>query len=895
MRIVGRGAELSVLRDLVDALPSGGVVVIEGEAGLGKTTLLDVVERRAVAAGVSVVRTGADEFTAARPLGLLAAEFDASTGVTDIDELLAALESRMTGGVGVAIVLDDLQWADGASLALLAPFVRRAVPMGAAVVMSLRSWPRDRAVEELFDRLTPLDPTWIRLPAMTPDELATLAELQIGRPIGPGVATLLASTGGNPFYANSLVRILAGERLLDESSDVADVDPTALLLGQTTLASLVTRRVAALGSDTRHLLVHAAVLGRVVRVDDLAALVGMPVETVVSCLDDALRADILVRDGDHLAFRHDLVRSALEYELAPAVRRSVHRRAAAIAQQHHDAATAATHLLGADTDVSDVDALVGLAASCAPSAGLALLDRAFDALPPGDPRRRSIACRRVDLRLWTGDPAAAVESARDLLASNVDDDTAYALRTTIAHALFVLGRADEAVDSWVSFPDGTADSLRAGEFAEMAFASLFAGRLGAAAALAERARDLTDEATAVVIASIVLAWVAAASGDVVTALDHANRAVREMGDAGETARRIGPHLVRAMVHDLAGGTDLALADVRNDAEQTIDRAALIRVPFRHVTAATTHFHRGAFDDALAEAAAGMCAGADLSVRGLDGWLRTVPAMITLYRDGPGAAARTLGAAELQLGSDWWFWTCASIAAAEGRLVDAFDMFEAVASIGASVGSTGSVALVAPDLARVALRLDRCGRAATVLDLADAGSINAGPLVARLRWADALLSSDAGSVRTCAEAMAGPRPFDAAVALHDAAVLDAPEDPDAARVDARNALAVFERCGARWSAARLRADLRGHGLRLRSAGSGQRIGWGAITPTERLVVDLVVEGCTNAEIARRLVISRRTVESHLVHIYDKVGVRTRVELTALAVANGHTDDPPTNPP
>jgi DNA-binding CsgD family transcriptional regulator len=60
-------------------------------------------------------------------------------------------------------------------------------------------------------------------------------------------------------------------------------------------------------------------------------------------------------------------------------------------------------------------------------------------------------------------------------------------------------------------------------------------------------------------------------------------------------------------------------------------------------------------------------------------------------------------------------------------------------------------------------------------------------------------------------------------------------------------------------------------------AAERVGWAAITATERMVVELVAAGCTNSEIAERLYTSRRTVESHLVHVYNKVGARSRVDL------------------
>ena len=125
-----------------------------------------------------------------------------------------------------------------------------------------------------------------------------------------------------------------------------------------------------------------------------------------------------------------------------------------------------------------------------------------------------------------------------------------------------------------------------------------------------------------------------------------------------------------------------------------------------------------------------------------------------------------------------------------------------------------------------------------------------------------------------------RRFDAAQARHAAAVVVAPDDPVEARRLGRAALAVYTELGAELVAARVRADLRTTGIQLRAPAAADggtataTHGWEALTPTERKIVAHVVEGLSNAAIAERLVVSRRTVESHLARIYDKVGVRTR---------------------
>jgi DNA-binding CsgD family transcriptional regulator len=136
---------------------------------------------------------------------------------------------------------------------------------------------------------------------------------------------------------------------------------------------------------------------------------------------------------------------------------------------------------------------------------------------------------------------------------------------------------------------------------------------------------------------------------------------------------------------------------------------------------------------------------------------------------------------------------------------------------------------------------------------------------------------------------GPRPLPVAEALEDAAMLLG----RAARVSEaqpllEEALAIYERLDARRDVARVLATLRGLGIRKGRRGPRQRpkVGWNSLTETEHQVVQLATDGLTNARIGERLFVSRRTVETHLSHVFVKLGVASRKEL-ALA-ASGHLD-------
>jgi DNA-binding CsgD family transcriptional regulator len=152
------------------------------------------------------------------------------------------------------------------------------------------------------------------------------------------------------------------------------------------------------------------------------------------------------------------------------------------------------------------------------------------------------------------------------------------------------------------------------------------------------------------------------------------------------------------------------------------------------------------------------------------------------------------------------------------------------------------------------------------------------------WTAALREGDVGGLAAAAAALhAAGRQADAALAHHDAAVTAIRHgNPIEARAHAARAFAGFDDLGADHWHRRLRGELRRYGLELRPRRGPRRaaFGWGAITPSERAVIDAVAEGRTNTEIGERLFVSRRTVESHLGRIFTKLGCTNRNQLAAM---------------
>jgi DNA-binding CsgD family transcriptional regulator len=85
------------------------------------------------------------------------------------------------------------------------------------------------------------------------------------------------------------------------------------------------------------------------------------------------------------------------------------------------------------------------------------------------------------------------------------------------------------------------------------------------------------------------------------------------------------------------------------------------------------------------------------------------------------------------------------------------------------------------------------------------------------------------------------------------------------------------------------DATAYARRARGERGRPAAGWGSLTPTEHQVVDLVVDGLNNPQIADRLLMSRGTVKAHLAHIYRKLAVANRAELAASAARHGQPSD------
>ena len=364
--LVGRGDEVARLEDRLEALGRGrgGVVVLVGAAGVGKSRLVGEVTGVAVARGAAVLAgravPGPDPvpyrplteaflgaFRAApRPMApelaglggqlgrLVPAWRDAGVDESPLllGEAVLRLLGRHGGNRGCVLVLEDLHWADAETLAALDHLGDAATTEPVLCLCTTRP---DGAAAETLERLERRDPaSTIRLGPLPPDDVDRMVAACLGTAaIPPGLTSFVHTHGdGTPFLVEEL---LAG---LVSSGTLCRADPGPPDLGWTldgeltptvpaSLRESVRRRLSGLGPTERRVIGAAALLGRRFEWELLPGVAEVDGRTAADALRAAVDAQLVDPDGDGFAFRHSLTREAVLGDLLPPDRRHLARRA----------------------------------------------------------------------------------------------------------------------------------------------------------------------------------------------------------------------------------------------------------------------------------------------------------------------------------------------------------------------------------------------------------------------------------------------------------------------------------------------------------------------------------------------------------------------------------------
>ncbi len=315
------------------------MIIVSGEAGIGKTALAEVIAGEASQLGFRVLAGRAWE------LGDAPAYFPVKSGLralevtptlptaSDADafalweDVLEAL-ARQAGEAPIFWTIEDVHAADARTIELLTFLARPLRALPALILVTVRAGD-PRASGAVLERLTRLirDGGLIELGRLGPTEVAELAARVAGKTLPPGsLSAWMARTGGNPLFVVECARaVRAGRRVETALPD--------------TVVEIVTERLRLLPIETRELLQQAAVLGRETSAASIARLTGQLPAVVIDGLLPALRTGLLEEpEPGRFRFGHALVRDAIEDTLPPRARRDCHARAEAALADRGDSA-----------------------------------------------------------------------------------------------------------------------------------------------------------------------------------------------------------------------------------------------------------------------------------------------------------------------------------------------------------------------------------------------------------------------------------------------------------------------------------------------------------------------------------------------------------------------------
>jgi DNA-binding CsgD family transcriptional regulator len=920
--------ELATLTRCLDVAASGRAqgAFVEGEAGIGKSRLVAEALSEAQERGMTVFLGRAEELEHNRPFGALVDALGCEPGSAEpgraalaemltidtrgasadpglqfraLDAFMNLLEAEALERP-LVLALEDLHWGDQSTLLAVRSVGRRLGLVPIALFGTFRPAPRSPELERVVQGFSDEDGHHILLGPLDDDAVACIVRDALGSEPAAGLLAQARRAAGNPLFVTELVSALEQEGAVERAGDQADVRDARI---PPTLRPTILRRIGFLPAEALEALRIAAILGTTFSVSDLAAVMGRSAVDLVGALEESRRAGLLREEGNRLRFRHDLIREAIYEDLPADVRAALHADAGrALAAAGADPLQVAQQFaLGATKGDSEaIDWLLRGAREVtarAPAAGAELLQRARELLAPEDPRYGEVRAELVAAMVLSGQAQEAALLAGEILAGEHDPALEGPIRLTLVQALWTQGRWQEAVDeaqAGVRHPD-VDDVRRARMLAESCLARLWCSDPDGARADGEEAVRIAQTTGDDVAASLAYSHLAALSGlrgDFHESVELAEQGL-DSAKSDEALRRH-PHL----------GLGIVLLDIDGleDAERALQTGMELgerlgtawHLPAYHTVLAMRRLWAGDWDDAIAEAEAGLALGEELGSHPMELAAQSLLATIAIRRDELSAAGEAVAKAAAILetqGPQWSMWMMARAAAlleeaSNGpdaglrALAGAWDEFDAA-------GVRHSQLFIGPELARLALAVGDSERASAVVDAleeiaARARAVHADAAAAHARG---LVERDAPQLEVAAgKFKESGRPHESALAAEAAATeLGGSGEGERALALLEEAIGTYENLGARRDLARALASVRSLGLTRGRRGARKRpeTGWESLTPSEIEVARLAAEGLTNPQIGERLFISRRTVQTHLSHIFTKLGLSSRVELAAAA--------------
>jgi DNA-binding CsgD family transcriptional regulator len=907
--VVNRPFEFrSVSEFLRDARSQPSGLIIEGEAGIGKTTLWLSAVEHARTSGFRVLhaRIGPTEsvlaYTAVAdllrdiPAAIIATLPDvqhiaidhvllrAGTGAPATDQrvVAAALVSvveRLTDESPVLVAIDNFQWLDQSSRAVIA-FATRRFSGRVGILVTERCDPTCGTAMIGLQLSRPERMNRITLGPLSLGGLHALISARLGRTFPrPTMVRIAEVSGGNPFYALELARAFDSGL----SSSLPELPGT--------LAELMRLRITGLDADVRDILLPAAAIANPT-VEMLARVRSTTVEHVFTLLEEAESQGVVTIDGDSVRFSHPLLAHSLYTEASRARRRATHRALAKVVQQPE---LKARHmaLAASSADAQTLQALDtaadAAAARGAPAASAELLELAIQ-LGGDKPSRR---IRAAEQHFKAGDAGRA----RTLLESTIDDLKPGLLRAVALNLLAGIRVYDDnfsdaaallkraVVDAEINdavlvqtlimlaftegmsadFDDSYANAGRAVKHAEQLGVPVLISRALAmwanltfqygrgvdedsirrAVELEDPSLDVPMPLCASAIQALLLAWTGRLDEAREAMMVVRNRCVDRGAESDLMAVSGYLTLIEMWRGNFVEAT--ALAEETMERAEQVGGSCAIALTVRGAVAA----YAGREQEARADAAAAIEVSERCNCARLAEWPRTSLGFLELSLGNHDEALKAMQpllsnfehipGIEIMTGA--WIPDAVEAMITLGRHADALPLIEALENHGG--------------------RLDRAWMLAAAyrcrgMWMASRGDVDAAELMAR---------------KAMFEHNRVPMPFERArTQLLLGQLLRRKRQKESATAALREALAAFEAMGAPLWAQRARAELARTNVTQRQALK--------LTPSEQRVAELAASGMTNRDVAAALFISPKTVEANLARIYRKLGIKSRAELGRL---------------
>nr|WP_090344716.1 AAA family ATPase [Mycolicibacterium malmesburyense]CRL76454.1 LuxR family transcriptional regulator [Mycolicibacterium malmesburyense] len=906
--VIGQSTHQRAIAAFLDSTAQGpAALLIDGEPGIGKTTLwLAAVEhaqqrgfhvlstRPAAAESVLAYTALADLLEEADPRTwadlptpqllavdqvLLRADNDAVTDQRAVAAAFLSVVERLSEDRPVLLAIDDLQWLDPSSKHVIAFAVRRLTGR-TGVVASLRTEPGDGTADDWLELSRPDAVDRIRLNPLTVHDLHRAVSARLRRPFSrPTIGRIHQVSGGNPFYAIELARSL------DERAPGIDASLPR------TLADVVQTRLGSLDTEVHDALLAASCLA-VPTVEVVSNATIGDEDRLVELLEIAEGKGIIAIDGNRIRFSHPLLASGVYSQASPRRRRSMHRRLAELVDEPE---LRARHLALATTKGDEVTlAALDMAAESArvrgaPAAAAELMDLAislggdtaerrlrsalhhFDA---GDQERAAAVLEEAIEQLPTGALRAEalsrlavvrlygdgfIESARLLREALEEVHGNHALRVqtliTLAYTLFHANQLQQGLETAVEAV-ATAESLDHPHLLSMSLGMLVILRFAAGEGYDEESLQ---------------------------------RALRLEDSEAYTPLVFRPTMQHALLLEWTGRLDEARGVVEKIRARCLEKGEEGEHVFVSQHVVTNAIARGDFVTAGLVAEDALEKARQLGGNTAMFLTQSLRAQLTAFAGQEEAARRAIEAALECARQTGTFRMAQRVRATLAFLEVSLGNYEAAAAALQPMLSEFDPdntptelpnAAYLPDAIEALIHLDRLVEAERLTAALENNGrrVNREWMLAVGARARAMLLAALGDLDGAHEAaqraIATHRklsmPFERARTLLVLGQIERRQrKKDSASAHLQEAMETFERLDIPLWAARARAEIS------RANVGPQRTG--ELTPSEQRVAELVASGMKNRDVAATLFISPKTVEANLARIYRKLGIKSRAEL------------------